>query len=311
MSIRNKIILAALGLIFCLYVGLQWLFLPMQRQVNALSAQKEQAESLLADISPLLAESKKLSEEEDRLRKKADAIRNDTGGFTAESEEFLVFLGRSAAAHNVSVTGFRDLGLQNEEDIFRSMFDIELSGTSTALNQVLADMDSIGIRCSFGSVSYRQNEEYDYLKRFFDHTTELPWYHLSETEKPKASEPPAATEVPTIPEMVYPFYFPETFEDKTFTPPPLPTPPTSQSFAEPLPTAIPAEPEADSEALNPVTEQTSLNGGQSIVLLANAVQRERGQNMRLAMTVCLVMFQPPSSATSFLNGQTGENNGIF
>ena len=106
----------------------------------------------------------------------------DKNGITATNEEFLVFLGNSAKENNVAVSGFNELGTEVKGGIYRTVFDFELKGSSVDINKVLEDINNMGIKCSFGSVSYRQNEGFDYLKRFFDDISELPWYKEKEDD---------------------------------------------------------------------------------------------------------------------------------
>ena len=51
------------------------------------------------------------------------------------------------------------------------LIDMELKGNGADINKVLTDIENLGVKYSIGSVSYRQNEQYDYLKRFYDDLT--------------------------------------------------------------------------------------------------------------------------------------------
>lgn len=141
--------------------------------IRLLEQNKAEVEGQSGDITPLEEKSEKLRSEEKKLKDSVDNIKKLSGGLTTTNEEFLVFLGKSAEENNVAVSGFTDLGTTDTDGIYRSTFDFELKGSGADINKVLEDINNIGIKCSYGSVSFRQNEKYDYLKRFFDDLSDL------------------------------------------------------------------------------------------------------------------------------------------
>ena len=235
-----------------------------------------------------------------------------SGGLTATNEEFLVFLGDSAKENNVVVSGFNDLGTQEKDGIYRTVFDFELKGNSVDINKVLEDINNMGIKCSFGSISYRQNEGYDYLKRFFDDLSELPWYKEKEDEEEKTDEqqehqetsetekPVPGTGTEQIPQQQTPVS-PDTPADST-------TPPAQDK-----------QPESIEDRLDDLLQQTSYTTQKpyKVVFLTNTqseppkAEYKAGQQMRLNVTVCLIMYNEPSFENSFLNKTESEQDAIL
>lgn len=167
LTIRDKIILLVLAFLVIGYAGYQTLWIPGTAKIIELEENKKSIQNLAGDLEPLLKEAERLKKTEKEVREKAENIKNLSGGLTATNEEFLVFLGNTAEENNVLVSGFNDLGTSVNDGIYRTVFDFELKGNSVDINKVLEDINNMGIKCSYGSISYRQNEGYDYLKRFF------------------------------------------------------------------------------------------------------------------------------------------------
>ena len=167
-TLRDKFILLFLAFLLAIYGGYKAMWIPTNTKIAELEKQKENVKGQAGDIKPLLEKSEALKNREKALRSSVNNIKELSGGLTMTNEEFLVFLGKTTEKNNVQVSGFNDLGVVNTDGIYRSIFDFEVKGNSVDINKVLEDINNIGIKCSYGSVSYRQNEQYDYLKRFFD-----------------------------------------------------------------------------------------------------------------------------------------------
>lgn len=307
-TLRDKFILLVLGFALLAYGGYKALWIPATEKIALLEQNKAEVEGQSGDITPLEEKSEKLRSEEKELKDSVDNIKKLSGGLTTTNEEFLVFLGKSAEENNVAVSGFTDLGTTDTDGIYRSTFDFELKGSGADINKVLEDINNIGIKCSYGSVSFRQNEKYDYLKRFFDDLSDLPWY--KEPEKDDAAN--AAEIIPEIkiPEITIPEYIPD--YDLT----PLPDEPS----VLPQPSEPPAteetpkdEPKSIEERLNDLLEQTSVqNVPYRITFLANSSDNYKSvQNMRLSVTVCFIMYNEPSRETSFLNNTESGDDAIL
>lgn len=307
-TLRDKFILLVLAFALLAYGGYKTLWIPATEKIALLEQNKAEVEGQSGDITPLEEKSEKLRSEEKELKDSVDNIKKLSGGLTTTNEEFLVFLGKSAEENNVAVSGFTDLGTTDTDGIYRSTFDFELKGSSADINKVLEDINNIGIKCSYGSVSFRQNEKYDYLKRFFDDLSDLPWY--KEPEKDDAANGPETIPEIKLPEITIPEYIP----DYDLTPQPdepaaLPQP-TEPSEKEETPKD---EPKSIEERLNDLLEQTSANmPTYRITFLANSSDSCKSvQNMRLSVTVCFIMYNEPSRETSFLNNTESGDNAIL
>ncbi len=349
-KLRDKIIVSVLGVGLAIYGLNSYVLSSTNNRIETLIEEKEQVESLKSDISPLLEQSKKLKSERTNLKKKVDNIQSLGGGYTTANEEFLLYLGDSATKSDVEVISFNELGTSDDNGIHYAIYDFELKGTAPAINRVLDKMDDMGVKYSVGSLSMRQNEVYDYLQRFYDDLSRFSWYKEpdDEAEKDYASKKKKeeeytrrdsfTEEVSAIVEepSQTPTYTPgdkpieQPIEQPTDTPvtvnPPvaavLPvieqpaeviTPEiqiTEMPVATETPTqeALPAPetvvvPEGASEAL-----PTSASECYSIRLLADDTENPE---MRLAVTVCFVMFNEPTSKTSFFNKLKDDGNGIL
>lgn len=306
-TLRDKFILLVLAFTLLVYGGYKALWIPATEKSALLEQNKSEVEGQSGDITPLEEKSEKLRSEEKELKDSVDNIKKLSGGLTTTNEEFLVFLGKSAEENNVAVSGFTDLGTTDTDGIYRSTFDFELKGSGADINKVLEDINNIGIKCSYGSVSFRQNEKYDYLKRFFDDLSDLPWY--KEPEKDDAANGPETVPEIKLPEITIPEYIPDyDFAPQPDEPAALPQP-TEPSEKEETPKD---EPKSIEERLNVLLEQTSANMPYRITFLANTGDSYKSvQNMRLSVTVCFIMYNEPSRETSFLNNTESGDNAIL
>lgn len=304
-TFRDKIILIILGFALGIYAGYQTLWVPSSARIAELEKDKQSIEGLAGDLEPLFKETERLKEAEKEAMESVNNIKKLSGGLTATKEEFLVFLGESAEVNNVTVSGFNELGTKVKDGIYRTSFDFELKGNSVDINKVLEDINNIGIKCSFGSVSYRQNEDYDYLKRFFDDLTELPWFKEKEDEPSKQEEQDESVkeesslpEPERIPQVPLPEKQ-EIIEDKPAEP-------------EPGKKPVPIE-----DRLNNLLEQTSHGYMLYKPVLLNSdgelpvTEYKKGQQMKLNVTVCLIMYNEPSFETSFLTKTESDSDDVL
>ena len=312
LTFRDKIILLVLAFAVGIYVGYQALWIPATAKIAELEQNKQSIQNLAGDLEPLKEQTEKLKQQEKEIKESVNNIKGLSGGLTATNEEFLVFLGDSAKENNVVVSGFNDLGTQEKDGIYQTVFDFELKGNSVDINKVLEDINNMGIKCSFGSISYRQNESYDYLKRFFDDLSELPWYKEKEDEEEKTDEqqehqetseaekPVPGTGTEQIPQQQTPVS-PDTPADST-------TPPAQDK-----------QPESIEDRLNDLLQQTSYTTQKpyKVVFLTNTqnekptTEYKAGQQMRLNVTVCLIMYNEPSFENSFLNKTESNSDAIL
>lgn len=299
LTIRDKIILIVLLFGVGIYAGYQGLWIPNSVKIAELEKNKESIKNLSGDLEPLIKETETLKKAEKEAKDSVNNIKTLYGGLTATNEEFLVFLGDSANENNVMVSGFNDLGTTVQDGIYKTVFDFELKGRSVDINKVLEDINNIGIKCSYGSVSYRQNEGYDYLKRFFDDLTELPWYkekeEEEETDVKEEHQETAETEKPV------------SGEDKEQLPqkqPDIAPPSSAESVTKPDENEKPGNIE---DRLNDLLKQTAKDSGEKYEVIfltennsGDETEYKPGQQMRLNVTVCLIMYNEPSVENSFL-----------
>lgn len=312
LTFRDKVILLILAFAACIYIGYQALWIPATAKIAELEENKASIQNLAGDLEPLKKETERLKKAEKEAKDSVNNIKSLSGGLTATNEEFLVFLGDSAKENNVTVSGFNDLGTEAKDGIYRTVFDFELKGNSVDINKVLEDINNMGIKCSFGSISYRQNEGYDYLKRFFDDMSELPWYKEKEDEEEKTDEQQEQQETAETEKPV-----PGTGAEQI---PQQQTPVTPDTPAEPIiPPAQDKQPESIEDRLDDLLKQTSYTTQKpyKVVFLTNTqneqpkAEYKAGQQMRLNVTVCLIMYNEPSFENSFLNKTESEQDAIL
>ena len=316
LTLRDKCILIFLLFAVCLCGGYHSLWRPARERIAMLEENKSEVAGKAGNIAPLREQTQKLQKEAKELEDSVSNIKKLSGGFTTTNEEFLVFLGQSAKENNVAITGFNDLGLTNQDGIYRAVFDFELKGNSVDINKVLEDIGNISIKCSYGSFTYRQDEEYDYLKRFFDGFTELPWYKEPD-EEDKEEIPDKVYEPEVVIEPSVPNYVPVLPAAPTAVPTETPTEaPRVILSEEPKPTeAVPEEnkPRSIEERINELLKETSMQEvSYKVIRLTNTEPiYKKGQDMRLSVTVCFVMYTEPSSETSFLKHTGSEENEVL
>ena len=322
LTFRDKIILLVLALAFGIYAGYQALWIPANTKVAELKENKQSIQKLAGDLEPLLKETEHLKKAEKEAKDSVNNIKRVSGGVTATNEEFLVFLGDSAKENNVTVSGFNELGTEAKDGIYRTVFDFELKGNSVDVNKVLEDINNMGIKCSFGSISYRQNEGYDYLKRFFDDLSELPWYKEKEDEeenKDDKQEEQEEQEEQDTPQVEKPNSVPDIQQIPHQQTPVIPDVPSDVPDVKPTPPVQDKQPGTLEERLNDLLELTHYQAQKpyKIEFLANVqnddpkVEYKAGQQMKLNVTICLIMYNEPSFETSFLNEAESDSNAIL
>lgn len=246
MTARDRIIVLILLLATVIYGGYQMLWIPSSEKISALEKSKAEIQGLTADITPLLKQSETMRTETETLQKSIDDIKM-AGGKTLTKEEFLLYLGKCATANGVKLLGFSDLGTEDSNGIYKAKFNFELQGSAGSINTILSDIDNMSVKYSVGSVSYRQMKDYDFLKRFFDSDTKLPWY-----KEPKKKD---------------------------------------------------EQQEQQDEALLP-PEETPLPSQPGFPEVFTSVPESAGDNMRLAVTICFLMFEKPDISNSFMAQQS-------
>ena len=284
---KDKFILLFIALIAVTFAASKFIIKPLGDRIEWLMAEKTETLGLKTDISPLIEKSKKLKNQEELLRENVENIRNADGGKTLTEEEFLVFLGNSTKKNSVSVIDFSNIDQAKDDGLYRSIFDFEIRGDSKNIGKVLRDIEDLGIKCSYGSLSYRQNAEYDYLMRFFDLFTELPWYKEEDFNEEQEEENTVLEEQEDM------------FKSDVKT---------SEMPIEEYPYKIPEQeilPENKREdindRLNSLLEPTYSRTQQGSIMLLTNKTAKSSQDMRLAVTVCFVMFTEPSESHSILD----------
>ena len=91
LTLRDKVIVLTLFLAIVIYGGYQMLWMPLGEKISELEISKSKVEGFIADITPLLEQSKALSAEKNRLEQSVDSIK-ETKSKTLTKEEFYCIL---------------------------------------------------------------------------------------------------------------------------------------------------------------------------------------------------------------------------
>lgn len=326
---RDKAIGITVVLISLTYIVFNYIVFPAKKKVDALNKEKEIASAAVSDIEPLLDAEKELKSNIKAAEKKHNIIKTEEADKTATSEEFLVYLGNCAEKNNVKVIGFSDLGTVFEKGLYKSYYDVEMSGMPFDVNRAIKELDTMGIKYSVGSLSFRQDKEYDYLKRFFDDLTGLSWY-----KEPDIEEDKQITQAPEkIPKE----------ENKLENIKPIEpeiTPPENQVTQKPQEeikkddkeddkniihknetvqgsviepednqgTVLPEDKNIE-DRLNELLKTSALIYPYKVIRLTGITEKTSSgtDDMRISFTVCLTMFNEPTKETSIINIKNPED----
>lgn len=296
LTLRDKIILIVIVSVLCFWGEYKLILCPMRQSVSELNKQKIEAKALMTDVTPLMAKAERVKSEKDKLKEKMEDIKCTYSEKAIRKEDFLVFIGKSTEKNNVYVTKYNNIGVTSENGVYKMYVDMELKGDTKNINKVITDIDSLGVKYSVGSMSYRQNVEYDYLKRFYDDLTDLPWYKEPEKKDDEQSDTETADdkEEEQIAEM--PQYSPVPEKE-----PPKPVLPYEE---QPKTVSPPEEiPKSLEQRLEELLEPTVYNGRSikgGIMLVANKKNTYiYAGDMRLAVTICIVMFDEPTGNLAY------------
>lgn len=292
---KGKIVAAIAALFIMIYAAVQMVYMPLSIRIQQAETEKREAEALKSDISPVLEQKQKLQKEEKQLSDKVADITETSGGKTATKEEFLLFLGETAKKNNVGVIGFKDCGMTKLGGIYTQTFDFQLKGDRNSINNILAQINDMGIKTSYVSVSFRQNLELDYLKRYFDELSDFPWFK-EQDEAENEDEDEDEDEGETVREAYLNAGVTDVSEQFTLPREIEPQVPYTEDEPE----------DAANEGIGSMITQTVYKNPQKgiqtglVYVSKKSKTSEQDSRMRLAVTVKLIMFNQPQSSTSFL-----------
>ena len=319
LSMKGKFIAVAAISLIVAFGEYKFINQNLSERISALKTEKQEAKSLLTDITPLLKQSKDLKSKEQGLLERAESIKGDMSGMTIDNEEFLVFIGDETRKYNVKLTDYKNLGTDVKNGVYRMAVDFTLKGSTQNINNVLSALDNTGIKYSVGSVSFRQDGDFDYLMRFFDTITGLSWYKEPEEDKKeeKEIEPEEELTIEEEPPIQYsapePYIIPQEKEPQKKTTPEKPETKEPEQKEPEKNEQKPKEPDSIDKRLDKLLELTKYtpeNNG--ILLLANEnTEYLAEREMKLSVTVCFIMFQKPTKETSFLTYTEAQDNGVL
>ena len=314
-TIRDRLILCIIAVAIGVFGCVKLVWQPMNSKIVNMKNEKSELKLTLTDKSPLDQKLKQLHSDNESLVNQISEIKIVDSAKTLTKEEFLVFLSDAASKSNAEIIKFNDLGIENENGVWKTTFDFQIRGTFKNINAVCERIDITGIRYSIGSMSLRQNEQYPYLERNFDSFSNLEWY--TDPVKPKEDVQVDTEEEENIlpPNEIAPDKeptFPEPVPEPTM---PSPTPPpTTENTPEPTPDTDNGN---ITDRLNDLLELTNYSASKyEIKFLTNTVSLEPsfllntsdGDVMTLTITLQLVMFEEPIAGSSIIITEEGETD---
>ena len=311
-------VLAAAVLGVCIF---NFIILPSINKIKINDTQRITLKSQIGDMTPLDNKINELTENNNSLIANIDYIKSQNTDMTMNREEFLVFLGKYMNEYSVNMVKFSDLGTEEDNETYKSTYDLQMRGTFANLNNVLKMINATGIRYSVCSLSLREDKSEEYLKRYFDDYTNLPWYKKAEptpTPTPEPSPTPGIEPTPAqivLPNDTYMYNGHIEYNNEILNTP------------EPTPTPEPAiEPPEQEEPTENQFENTSANNTYRIQLLDNKngmsfddfSSYKKYEEMTLNITIQFVMYQNPNNSennvlNNFLNTawNGGDQNAIL
>jgi len=293
LSIRDKSILLAMILCLLTYVGYHFLWLPVNEKTQEKTQQEMELKAKTYNGEPLKEQVVTLQSQDMKLSETLEQHKLLQGNKSLNKEDFLTFLTDECTKNNTELIKFNDLDTIEEDGTWKVQFDFELRGLLPALNNICQAIDQINIRYSVGGFSLRQNDEREYLARFFDNSTRLEWYKdvAPEPEKNREQED-NHTEVFEMPPKMPIIQSPSEAEY-------LPSEEIPEPTQEPLP-------ELDDEELDSLAEQMSFpNTGYKVMFLTNRENTNSHSHssvMLLNITLEFTMYTNPKDfAKSFLD----------
>lgn len=314
LTVRDRLILCVVAILIGVFGCAKLIWQPLSSKIIAMKNERAELKLTLTDKSPLEQTLKQLHIDNESLTKQISKIKGADTAKTLTKEEFLVFISNAAQKNDAEIIRFNDLGMENQNGVWKATFDFQIRGTLSNINTICEKIDMTGIRYSIGSMSLRQNEKYPYLERSFDQFSNLEWY--IDPVKPKEDSQditpneeslilPHEEITPTIP--VSPDVLEESIPDSTPTPSPTPT--------------LPPMPDTDNgditDRLNELLELTNYSTpAYKFMFLSDSinfepsfsVDNDNDDVMTIAITLQLIMYEKPIVGASIIITEEGESD---
>ncbi len=257
---KAAIIAAALVLVFVIFVKL--IFLPI---ISFGQTQSEKAANLRKStgyVDELNEELSSLESRRQKLTATVMEINDNERQNRTNAAKMLDWLGLEAKAYYLDIISFNEPESSTSDGrVTETTLSWELRGPIPNLYKFIEDLDELGIKHSVGSINLRIDEDYDFLGRYYDAVTSIPWYSdpLKDAVQPaspsNAQPEVSSSEQPQIsPETKPPASEPEE-PVKQETLPPVTV--TSPNTSEPPQQPIIKEPDKTEKA--PENERPTLN----------------------------------------------------
>ncbi len=172
---KAAIIAAALVLVFVIFVKL--VFLPI---ISFGQTQSEKAANLKEStgyVDELNEELSQLESRRQKLTAKVMEINDNERQNRTNAAKMLDWLGLEAKAYYLDIISFNEPESSTSDGrVTETTLSWELRGPIPNLYKFIEDLDELGIKHSVGSINLRIDEDYDFLGRYYDAVTSIPWY---------------------------------------------------------------------------------------------------------------------------------------
>lgn len=195
---REKILIALLIVIALIFVGYRYVYNPLVEHKERLDDQMASLGNYNVNVENMQSQEASVSQILQELNSKIDNLKNENGNQIINTQDFLLFLSTKTKEADVYIQKFKDLGVTEENGVWRVRFDVELNGYMKDLIRITQNIDDLGVSYDIKSVSLRQEGDIEYLSRAHKEQVDLVWFNYEKEEEVYTNEIPI--EVPTVEE---------------------------------------------------------------------------------------------------------------
>lgn len=192
---REKILIALLIVIALIFVGYRYVYNPLVEHKERLDDQMASLGNYNVNVENMQSQEASVSQTLQELNSKIDNLKNEEGNQIINTQDFLLFLSTKTKEADVYIQKFKDLGVTEENGVWRVRFDVELNGYMKDLIRITQNIDDLGVSYDIKSVSLRQEGDIEYLSRAHKEQVDLVWFNYEKEEEVYTNEIPI--EVPT------------------------------------------------------------------------------------------------------------------
>lgn len=256
---KYKVMLAAAAIVFAVILFFKLVFMPILAFGHSQSEKAADLKKNTGYIDELLEKRDSLNKEYAEILGQITDISEAEKNKNTNVTKMLDWFGLKANDYSLDVISFNELqNGSSDPRIKETVLNWEIRGTMPRLQGFCSELDNLGIKYSIGSISLRIDESYDFLGRYYDTVTCIPWYSnpLDEQPEPEKHEQSPSVTVSPQPEQDTPVQTPEPQPVQ-----PLPSQNTPEPANEPEKPAAAKTPSIN-DRLNELLQKTHFINGE-------------------------------------------------